>query len=160
MGMKSILLTRETAPEFKRRLDKLRPNSAPLWGSLTPVKLLRHLRYTIELCLCEVDMSEVKDQSIPVVRSVAWLLFHPPFDRRWPKGKLRAPEYFFPDANGSLDEEMAKLFAAIDRFVDAAEREPDKRALTPLMGMKPLRDWRRINGVHLYHHLRQYGLAD
>lgn len=151
------LLTRRNLPQYKQHLEKLQEDTRPQWGTMDAARMVSHLAYCIRLSLGEVDMTEVKDHSKPILRTIAWLLFFNMFTD-WPKGTLTAPAYFYPAPKESFLDERNELITLIERFVAAADKEPNKKALSPLLGPMRLSDWTRIHGVHFQHHFRQFGL--
>ena len=146
------LFTRETAPIFVDRIEKIGPGTKPLWGSMDSTQLMRHLSRSFEISLGEV---EVQDQSSWFSRNVLWYLFFYVFTT-WPKG-IKAPAVFTPEPEGDFEKEKQTLLDSIERFLTALEQEPERKEISPLMGPISLRDFSRIHGVHLAHHLRQFG---
>ncbi len=147
------LFTRETAPDFRSRIEKISASTQPQWGSMDATKLMRHLSRSFEISLGEV---EVKDESTWVSRNILWYLFFYVFTN-WPQG-IKAPEVFTPEPEGDFEKEKQILLESMERFLTALEREPERIALSPMMGPISLRNFARINGVHLNHHLRQFGV--
>jgi hypothetical protein len=152
--MATIDLNRSSAEDFIRRLKAISTPEQRRWGTLDPAALMRHLTYVFEASLGEQRAEKV---FVPLPRFVLWYLFFVWFTR-WPEGKIKAPESFCPDGDGALEEERARCVAALGRFVDALEATPDRKGFSPLLGNIPLRRWARVHGVHLAHHLRQYGV--
>ncbi|GMV98977.1 MAG: hypothetical protein AMXMBFR84_01170 [Candidatus Hydrogenedentota bacterium] len=150
-------LTRDSLPYFHDALNRLAPETARQWGQLTAIQMVCHLRRTFEISLGEINDPQLRDMSYPVLRSVIYWFFFVQFTN-WPKGKIKAPEVFTPEAEGSLETERRILFECIDRFVAEHTDHPDRRTLTPLLGYITLRRWSQVHGVHLHHHLRQFGL--
>jgi hypothetical protein len=151
--MPAVLLTSQTCPGFKDRLNAIRSDTKPHWGKMDANQLMGHLRRSFEISLNEV---EVEDMSNWFSRHVVkFLVFH--FFTKWPKG-LKAPDVFFPKTEEGFEKEKQSLFAAMQRFMDAVERDPNRMGLSPFVGPQPLEYWRRIHGVHLSHHLRQFGV--
>jgi hypothetical protein len=147
-------LDRSTLSFFHGRISRLTPASRRLWGEMDLPRALRHLTYAIEMSLGEQD---VKDSSVPVVRDLLFAFAFRWFTN-WPKGRLKAPAHTLPPAQGDVEAERAALVDRLWRFVDLLEREPDRRAVSPGLGSIPLTKWSRVHGVHLDHHLRQFGV--
>ena len=74
----------------------------------------------------------------------------------WPKGKIKAPQVFFPEP-GEIESERAKCLGAMARFIEATEREPGRMGLHPVFGSLTLKAWQRLHGLHFEHHLTQFG---
>ncbi len=125
-----------------------------LWGEMDAAMMFRHLRFNFDLSL---GKEKGKDISNVLTRTVLkWLFFH--VFTNWPKGKLKAPPYFFPELDGEFEEERRMLEAAMEEFCAAVAEEPERIAPTPLLGRVKLDYWRRIHGIHCDHHLRQFGV--
>ncbi len=152
--MATIDLNRASAEDFVRRLEAIQTSEQRQWGSLDPASLMRHLAYVLEASMGEQHPERV---FVPLPRFVLWYLFFVWFTR-WPEGKIKAPDSFCPDGGGGLEEERARCVGALKRFVDALEVTPERKGFSPLLGDIPLRRWSRVHGVHLAHHLRQYGV--
>lgn len=144
---------RETFPGYWERVASISEDARPRWGRLPPVQLMRHLCFTFELSLGERTEPDISNA---LTRTLGkWLFFH--VFTRWPGGVVKAPASFTPAAEGSFAEERAALEAAMRRFLDALDEDPDRNAPSPLLGPLPLAYWQRIHGIHCSHHLRQYG---
>ena len=152
--MATIDLNRSSAEGFIHRLKAISTSEQRRWGTLDPAELMRHLNYVFEASLGEQQPEKV---FVPLPRFALWYLFFVWFTR-WPEGKIKAPESFCPDGDGALEEERARCVGALGRFVDALEATPDRKGFSPLLGSISLRRWSRVHGVHLAHHLRQYGV--
>lgn len=151
--MRVTLLDRRHSQNFKDRLRSIPPDRRPLWGTMESSSMVRHLRFITEASLGEI---ETEDKSNFLSRNVIRFLFFY-IITNWPKAKLNVPARYAPAPDGSYEEELAWLFQAIDRFVETAEREPDRIVVHELFGPVTLKFWRRIHGVHFAHHLRQFG---
>lgn len=151
--MAAVLLTRETLPRFISRLERIAPDTRPQWGRMTPLELMPHLNVHVRMALGE---EQPPDESNWFTRNVLrWMVFHGP---PWPKGRIKAPEYFLVPPQETFEAERAKLIDSLRRYAEEAEREPDKRVLNPVFGPCTLRYWGRMLGMHIDHHLRQFGV--
>jgi hypothetical protein len=153
--MKLHDLNTATIHRYKECVNQIQPDTSRNWGKMEPIVLLAHLRRTIELSLGEVP--EVKDVSVPVVRTVLRKVFFDWFTN-WPKGKLKAPPIFFAPSGDDFERERELLLVALDRFVAALDDEPDREELSPLLGPLTLRYWAHLHAVHSAHHFRQFGM--
>lgn len=151
MGWK--FLSAENLPEFRRRIESVRQDSKRQFGSLEPVQMLAHLTRSIEASLGD---HPVKDGSSffsrHIMRRLAFETSMP-----WPKGKIKAPEMFFPPNPGTLDAERTRLLAALNRFVKEASANPDRTTRHPFFGNFTMRYWQRAHGKHFNHHFAQFG---
>ncbi|MBX3178803.1 MAG: DUF1569 domain-containing protein [Candidatus Hydrogenedentes bacterium] len=152
--MARIDLNPETAPEFVARIGRIQDGSQRQWGTLSPERMLRHLRHMFEVSLGDRPAEKV---FVPAPGFLLWYLFFEWFTN-WPRGRIKAPPGLFPEPEGGLDAEREACLAALRRFVAALEERPGATGYSPLLGHIPLRKWARVHGVHLDHHLRQFGV--
>lgn len=152
--MAKLDLDASTAASFEARIGGIESESQRQWGTMSPEKLLRHLTFMFELSLGEREAEKI---FIPMPRALTWLLFFEWFTN-WPKGKIQAPPLFFPESEGDLEAERAACLAGLHRFVGQLNTHPEQMGFSPLLGNIALQKWARVHGVHLDHHLRQYGV--
>jgi len=148
-----IDLDADTVADFERRICTIQPTSERRWGTMTPARMLAHLRIVFEISLEE---REAKDESRAWLMPIIWVLMFEIFTN-WPKGKIKASTQFLDDSAEDLESERAQLIAAMHRFVKRAENNPDRIVLEPMLGRISLKKWRRAHGVHVDYHLRQFG---
>lgn len=151
--MARIDLDASTLPDFERRVAELDADAPRQWGTMSVARMFAHLSITFEISLEERPS---KDESRPWLLPVLWwLLFE--FWTDWPKGAIKASTQFLDDAAEDAEGERARLLALMRRFVQRAESDPDRLVLEPMLGRVSLVKWRRIHGVHVDYHLRQFG---
>lgn len=147
-------LTRETAPTFLARVDRLRADSPRKFGTMDTNKMLRHMRTTFETSAGETNLPDV---SIPVVRRILFFLVCRVVTT-WPGGRLKLPDFWSPQADHTFEEEKRLFVGAMNRFFDAVASHPDQTQRHPTFGPLTMRQWSLLHGVHLHHHLRQFGV--
>ncbi len=152
--MPRIDLNRETLPAFTNRFDALTEQWQRQWGTLSLPDMLHHLRLALETSLGEHETARVP---FPVPGALAYFLFFVVFTT-WPGGKIKAPDSFTPPAEGDVEAERAVVRQKMQEFVETLEREPGRKSMHGLFGEIPLRRWARVHGVHMNHHLRQFGV--
>ena len=152
--MAKLDLNKESGAAFKARVEQIQSVDQRQWGTMSPEETLRHLLFLLELSLGE---REAEKLPVPMPGFLMWVLFFNWFTN-WPKGKLEAPPAFFPAAQDDLTGARRACTEAIDRFVQQLEATPEQRGFSPLLGHIPLRKWARVHGVHMDHHLRQFGV--
>ena len=150
--MGSVALTRDGQPHFVARINALTMESKRRWGKIEARAMVAHLRRSIEISLGEV---ETEDRSTFFTRSVLrWVALSPlPIPKN-----MKAPPVFLVPAEGTLTAEKTRLLEAVRRFVAAEAQEPEEWIASPLFGPLSRRDWARLNGKHLDHHLRQFSV--
>lgn len=143
-------LTSENVGVYLDRLSRISPEAKPVFGSLTPAGLMAHLRRTFEISLGEYEVPLMR---VPAPRVLLrWMVLAP---IPWPRGKIKAPAEFTPDAEG-FEAERARLVKAVGRFQAFAEANPSACGVSPLAGPMTMRQWQRLHLRHLEHHLRQF----
>jgi len=156
--MAAVQLNEDTLGYYKERLVYLKPDTKPQWGQLDAEHMLRHLTYTVELSLGEVDASEIRDIVPSFLQPLVYLFAFKLFTN-WPKGKLKAPAAFLPPPQAEFSREREILIEALERFARELDRNPNRKTHSPVVGDIPLKKWSRVHGVHFDHHFRQFGLA-
>lgn len=146
-------LTKDRLSYWKERLGKIQPDTPRRFGKLEPAEMLRHLRRTLEPVLGEYTP---EDCSNMLTRNS---LFHSLFIHMpWPKGKVKAPDWLTPAAEGDLQAERAALFEAMEKFCTLVEKDPSEKISNPLLGMVALDYTAKLQGKHLDHHCQQFGV--
>lgn len=152
--MPAVALTRETLPDFTRRIEALRPDSQRKFGKMSVEQMLKHLRNAFEVALGEKTLP---DESKPILRDIVFFLIAR-LITTWPGGRIKAPDYWSPPADYDFDGERSGLLAAMGRFMEAFEKSPEKIGLHPILGPLTMKKWSQLMGVHIHHHMRQFGV--
>ncbi len=152
--MPAVALTRETHSDFTHRVQALRADSNRKFGKMSIEQMLKHLRNAFEVSLGEKSLP---DESKPIVRDVLFFLIARVITT-WPGGRIKAPDYWSPPADYDFERERKELLGAMDRFLGAFEAAPDKIGVHPILGPLTMRKWSQLMGVHMHHHMRQFGV--
>lgn len=145
--------TLEYEDEYTKRLSRLKPDSERKFGTMDPTKMLRHMRLSYETALGETDL---KAAPLPMGKLVYYIITGPM--KTWPGGKIKAPDYWSPPAEHEFDEEMRLLTQSMSRYLEKLAESPNEVHAHPMMGKLTVKEWSRLLGPHLNHHLRQFGL--
>jgi Protein of unknown function (DUF1569) len=153
--MAKHFLTRENIDYHIHALSELTADTPRQFGTMTAHEMLRHLRYSKEMSMGEV---QVQDESTPIVRALMRKFIFE-WVTTWPGGKVKAaPSMDFPTSEYDFDEERQKLIDTMHRFLEVLEKSPDKKTMNPMLGATTIRYWSRIHGLHMNHHFRQFGI--
>ena len=152
--MPAVALTRETLPDFTRRVEALRVDSQRKFGKMSIEQMLKHLRNAHEVAIGDKQMV---DESNPLVRGVLFFAIARVITT-WPGGRIKAPDYWTPPADFDFEGERKGLLSAMKRFVDALEKTPNTVQVHPMLGPLTMKKWSQLNGVHINHHMRQFGV--
>lgn len=150
--LKTLYMTRPVAETFKDRLRSLTPESERQFGTMSLGEMLAHLEQSLKVSLGEVP---AKDESTWFSRNIGGpLAFHV---LPWPKGKLKTFDVMLVAPQGEFDEWVRRTCEGIDRFIETSENEPERTAISPLLGPLNMRQWALVHGRHIPHHLEQFG---
>jgi hypothetical protein len=134
--------------ELISRFEKLRTDTRPGWGSMTPAQMIAHVADPMKTAMGEITVAFKPGLfSNPVVRHL--IIYWSP----WPKGAPTAPEFLHHDA-GELEAGRAALRGTLERFVAGGKGASLKPH--PAFGRLSGRAWGRLMYRHLDHHLRQF----
>ncbi|MFW6286756.1 MAG: DUF1569 domain-containing protein [Candidatus Sumerlaeota bacterium] len=148
-------LTRQSRDAYVEAVQRVDANTQPLWGKMTAHRMLAHLRLALEAAEKDEQPTEPLEGSVLKRRLMRFFFFDLPTP--WPKGKIKVPDRLTPPPEHAFEMERDLVVAAIDRFLDLAEAEPNRTVRHPVLGDMTLDYWRRIHARHMQHHLKQFG---
>ncbi len=151
--MAKIDLNRKTLPRFIERVQLIKADTPRQWGKMDAARAVRHLIYTLELSL---GIEKVENRVHPVVGALLYFAFNQVITT-WPKG-MKGPDYLTPLPKHDFASEKEQLVHLITQFVNELERNPTRIEVNPSLGAITLAKWSRAHGVHMDHHLRQFGV--
>jgi Protein of unknown function (DUF1569) len=151
--MKSLNGT-ESLRELLERLERVTPETARVWGTMTPHQMVCHLNDSFKLSMGERSAVDI---STPLTRTVVkWIAIYTPLP--WPKGLTTLPEVN-QQIGGTAPIEFWRdrdaLVRTMTRF-SAAERDFEW-STHPIFRRMSEREWQRWGYRHADHHLRQFG---
>lgn len=145
---------RNDASALLQRLEGLKPDARPLWGSMTASVLLCHLADPVRIALREKTAKRTPSPlGMPVMADLAvWVM-------PWPKGSPTAPE-FLPGSGmtppTTFEQDKRTLLEVMQRFSSAPPSF--EWGSSPVFGKLSRSAWGRMIWRHMDHHLRQFGL--
>jgi hypothetical protein len=138
-----------TRRELQRRLTRLAPARAPLWGRMTAPRMVVHVADALRMALGDLPVAaKATPLCLPVIKQLA--IYVLPF----PKGVPTAPE-LLARVPAAWNSEMVTLSALIERFAERPVAGPWPRH--PVFGTMSGRAWGVLAYRHCDHHLRQFG---
>ena len=152
--MAAKFMNQSSKEEFLRRLTAIQEDTPQQWGKMNAARVTAHLLHVLRVSLGEVECNDEGGFFMKTV--MRFMAFHTPMP--WPKGKIETAPGFAPEPEGTFEEQKKNLLAALERFVEASEKDPDKQTVHPAFGMQTLRYWQRLHGRHFEHHLQQFGV--
>ena len=134
--------------------DKLKPDTVPLWGSMSAQRMVEHLTDTLRIATGENPQPmEIPEEKIE--RMVAFL------DSEKPMAK----NVVVPHAPADAPLRHAEIELAIDEYIETwldlealYSINPDLKNPHPYYGPLSFEQWKRLNSKHITHHFLQFGL--
>lgn len=150
--MKSLFNANDVQ-ELVTRINKVTPESKPIWGKMNAAQLMAH-------CTAPLRMAhgEIKGK-----RGLISFLFGKSSKKKFtqahvefPKNLPTDPNFIFPNAM-QFDAEKQKL---IDKLNDFCKKGPNGISKDPHSFFGPMspEEWDIIQYKHLDHHLKQFGV--
>ena len=134
----------------KARIKSLRADSPRRWGKMSVDQMLWHVNCLLENAVGRFPIKAIK---LPIPNAIARFLV---INLPWRKGNTPTAPEVIARQSYDLESERTKTLKLIDEFaakpVDSAW--VDSSFLGPLGG----RDWSRLQGKHVDHHLKQFGV--
>jgi hypothetical protein len=146
--MKSVW-QKSSREDLERRLDRLTPDTRPLWGKFTAPQMVAHLIEGVRMALGEVKPAprDTPFKRFPLKQIIIYLA---PF----PKGAPTAPELLVgvpQEWNGQV-QRLKDLMA---RFAGGSHKTLPEH---PAFGKLSRTAWGVLAYKHMDHHLRQFGV--
>ncbi|SDZ87820.1 oxepin-CoA hydrolase / 3-oxo-5,6-dehydrosuberyl-CoA semialdehyde dehydrogenase [Bizionia paragorgiae] len=146
-----------TEDKIKECLSKLKEDSKPKWGILTPQHLLEHLEEGYRLASGEIKVTECVTPE-KIVEKVHNSLYN---YEKFPKGtsfptykKEELEDLKHPD----FETAKAKFFEAREAYVAFYKENPDAVLTNMVFGDLNRYEWYLLERKHLNHHFEQFGL--
>jgi hypothetical protein len=137
--------------EIVERLEKLTPQSTPLWGKMSVSQMLWHCQKPIE----------VATGKLPLKRNILGILFGKMAKNSFLKNKgfsknsPTAPQ-FKSTAAPEFQTEKDLLVGLVKRFGDIGPSVIANKN-HPFFGVMSDEEWGELQYIHLDHHLKQFG---
>ncbi len=140
------------ASEILNRLEKLYPDTQPLWGKMKISQMLAHCQVPLQVALGEKQLK----------RNLISILFGGIARRQLTKETIfkknlpTAPQFIIKDER-QFDNEKQQLQSLIQQFSIADANEIAGRS-HPFFGKMTKEEWGILQWKHLDHHFRQFGV--
>ncbi|PWA07336.1 DUF1569 domain-containing protein [Flavobacterium psychrotolerans] len=132
------------------RINKLIPESQPLWGKMSVDQMLKHTDAAVEVAF---GTKQLKINFL--MKFLGKMLKNKVFNSEFKKNSPTAPEFIFSD---KYDFETSKkdLIEKFSRF--AQGHQSIKIMKHPFWGAMNYDEWDLLMWKHLDHHLKQFGV--
>ena len=134
---------------IRSRLEKLRPDSTPVWGRMTPDQMLWHVNQALSASLGRVAPAPNRS---PIPRPIMRFLV---LKMPWPRNSPTYPDWVARERH-DFDAQLASCQALVADFV--ARPVDAVPAPHPLFGQMSGKQQSELHAKHLDHHLRQFGI--
>ena len=144
--------------EYIPLLKKLEPRQKGLWGKMDAQQMVEHMRDIFKVANGKFKMPLMDDNPVHLEKKRAFLLTDFPFPQN-AKGP-GVPDEPIPHRAANMEEAIARLEPEIDAMFAAYDTDPSLLLMHPAFGELDYDRQLRYLSKHVYHHLRQFGLAD
>jgi oxepin-CoA hydrolase/3-oxo-5,6-dehydrosuberyl-CoA semialdehyde dehydrogenase len=155
---KQTVFTEMTSETIRACLEKLTEDSKPLWGSISPQRMIEHLEYSYRIASGEIQDFEISTPEQYLERTHDSLYNY----RKMPR------DYDFPLAEKSEIEKQKhdnlttakeKMWEAREEYLTYFKENPDARTKNPVFGELNKFEWYLQMRKHLNHHFEQFDLV-
>jgi hypothetical protein len=151
--MPKNLFTTEAVNQMIGRIDKLQPDSQPLWGKMSATEMLLHCNSIHERLLTHASSSGKKTSLKQIIiRSVVLYLMP-----KYPKN-VTAPKPLQVSGKIHSTEFENQKIKSIQLLRQFTENKQEVKHYHPYFGNLNTKQWGLTSWKHLDHHLRQFGL--
>jgi hypothetical protein len=147
------VFTTDVACEIIDRLNKLTPQSKPLWGTMNVGQMLAHCNVTYEM-VYEDKHPKPKGLMRFILRTFVKKLVVS--EKMFGKGKPTAPQFIMNDEK-DFEAERGRLIEYITRTQQLGESHFDRKE-SHSFGVLSKNEWNNMFYKHLDHHLNQFGV--
>ncbi len=136
------------------RIDLLRPESKPLWGTMSVAQMLAHCNVGYEIV--HEPGKHARPGAVGRFFAVLFAKAMVVGDKPYPRNGPTAPSFVVKDAR-DFETERGRLLGFIDRtFEQGAAHYDGLPNMT--FGVLSSKEWNTLFSKHLDHHLRQFGV--
>jgi hydroxymethylglutaryl-CoA reductase len=139
-------------------LKKLKPGQAGAWGKMDAQQMVEHMRVIFMAANGKIPLKLLEKDPVHLEKKRAFLLTDLPFPQNAKAPGI--PDEPVPHKYSSLDEAIAKLEPEINATFKAYADDPSLTLMHPAFGELDYQLQLRYLNKHVFHHLRQFGLAD
>lgn len=142
-----------TADKVKSRIAQLRPDSARLWGKMTPAQMLAHCAASMEDAVGMTSPPRIFiGRLVGPLAKRSLIYTDEPMRKNSPTAKgLRVTD------ERDFDTERQRLLGVVDCFATGGPEKCTKHPHSFFGSLTPP-EWSSLMYKHLDHHLRQFGV--
>ncbi len=143
-----------TLPAFLAHLKNLSADKQPLWGSMSPQRMVEHIADVLHLSVGKYQLEQLIPEN-KVEKAQAFLKTEHPMPKNF-KVPFATPET--PLRNQSLDEAIEEFSNAWKTAEKFFEENPGVTTLHPSFGQLNYDQWLLLHSKHFSHHFEQFGI--
>jgi hypothetical protein len=132
-----------------QRLQRVRPDAKPAWGSLDAPRMLCHVADQMRVALGDIPAQAV--HSFASRTFLKFLVIRTGFQP--PRGKIQTAPEMLTSQPTSWDADLSACLALAERVARGSAQ-----AVHPRFGPLSPEEWGRLCWKHLNHHLVQFGV--
>lgn len=138
-------------------LSKLKEDSKPKWGMMTPQHMIEHLEYTYKIASGEIQDFEISTPAkmLEKVKNSLWNYDKFPQNSQFPmleKDTLATLKY------DNLETAIENFKVQREKYLDYFKEHPDATLSNMVFGELNRYEWYLLERKHLNHHFDQFGL--
>jgi len=139
--------------EMIARLDKLSPETKPLWGKMNSAQMMAH-----NVAVMESSMDQVTPRKQMFIGKIFMLFMRNQFtnDKPHSRNAPTAPEFVQADEK-DFAKEKERLIAVINKFHNGGPSVVTKNP-SVFWGHRPPEEWAIGMYKHMDHHFQQFGI--
>lgn len=150
--MKNVF-NKTDADEFITRINRLNPDTKPLWGVMTAPQMLSHCNVTYELIYENKHPKPNRFMRFLIsLMAKSTVVGDKPYQRNLPTAPI-----FKVNTNKNFEEEKARLIGYINRTQQLGAAHFNGKE-SHSFGVLNESQWNKMMSKHLDHHLTQFGV--
>lgn len=137
------------------KIDRLKENTTPVWGTMTAQKMVEHLINTFRVSSGKLEIQcFTEERKLPTLKR--FLMSERPLPREFksPANELVPQGYQFQ----TIEIAKSNLLNEVEDYYKYFEQNPDSIIMNPTFGELNKEEWGRFHIKHLTHHLTQFAL--
>ena len=135
-------------------LNQINPDTKPLWGTMTPQRMIEHLTQGVLTGFGKIEMT-CPYEGEKLARSREFLLSNSPMPKNFKANFVNDDE---PLRNTEFELAIDEFIEAWVDFEEYCHLNPDSTHVHPVFGPLTLTEWRWMHRKHITHHLSQFGI--
>ena len=143
-------------PDIITKLNKLNPDTKPLWGKMSPQNIVEHLAFSLQMSTGKNPQpvhfaAEVSDS---IKQKIIYSDSEIPEGVKNPVLGNEPP----PLVHTDMQTAIKHLKTELETFYNYYKENPEATHIHPLMALLNHQEWNTFHNKHFTHHFKQYNL--